>query len=226
MKLIITCEHGGNIIPEKYGSLFVEAQENLQSHLGFDAGTYNLLMYLSPLADFSKATQISRLLIETNRSLHHQKLFSDFTKKLNQEQKDEIINQFYLPYRTVIENKIQLWIAEGECVFHLSLHSFTPILNKKKRLADIGILYDSKITSEKKLARTFKATLQEFQPSYKIRFNYPYLGSADGFTTYLRKKNTENYIGIELEINQKYVQEDSFPLAMKKSIKKVIEKIS
>jgi hypothetical protein len=41
-----------------------------------------------------------------------------------------------------------------------------------------------------------------------VRYNYPYLGKMDGFTTYLRKQFISNYIGIELEVNQKYVKEN------------------
>lgn len=33
--------------------------------------------------------------------------------------------------------------------------------------------------------------------------NYPYLGKADGFTTSLREEFQEQYIGLELELNQK-----------------------
>lgn len=36
--------------------------------------------------------------------------------------------------------------------------------------------------------------------------NYPYLGKSDGFTTSLRKQFPFQYIGIELEINQKSLQ--------------------
>ena len=40
-------------------------------------------------------------------------------------------------------------------------------------------------------------------PELSVRFNYPYLGKADGFPTYLRKLFPDNYSGIELEVNQK-----------------------
>ena len=38
-----------------------------------------------------------------------------------------------------------------------------------------------------------------------VRFNYPYKGISDGFTKYLRTRFTgKQYIGIELEVNQKF----------------------
>ncbi|MBU2938472.1 hypothetical protein KO494_02870 [Lacinutrix sp. C3R15] len=77
----------------------------------------------------------SCLLIELNRSLQHKKLFSEFSKLLAENEKEEILK---------LDNTLQ------------------------------------------------------------VRYNYPYLGKADGFTTYLRKQDYKNYIGIELEINQKH----------------------
>jgi hypothetical protein len=38
----------------------------------------------------------------------------------------------------------------------------------------------------------------------KVRFNYPYKGTSDGLTTTLRKKFGPQYVGIEIEINQKF----------------------
>ncbi|MDR6301138.1 N-formylglutamate amidohydrolase [Mesonia maritima] len=226
MKLVLTSEHGGNLIPQKYRYLFKNESATLNSHKGFDKGTFDLFTYLSPIAAFSKATQTSRLLIEANRSLHHPALFSVYTNELEHSIKNEIIEKYYAPYRNVVEEKIAEFIAEGETVFHLSVHSFTPILNGEKRTADIGILYDSKRLEEKKLAQLFKKELNaSFQHELKIQFNYPYLGSADGFTTYLRKKFPKNYIGIELEMNQKFVEKKAFPSSLKKVVKIAVEKI-
>ncbi|MFI4875804.1 MAG: N-formylglutamate amidohydrolase, partial [Blastopirellula sp. JB062] len=48
--------------------------------------------------------------------------------------------------------------------------------------------------------------LLALNPDFRIRFNYPYLGKADGLTTSLRKKLTgDRYVGIELEVNQRLV---------------------
>ena len=42
--------------------------------------------------------------------------------------------------------------------------------------------------------------IKEVDPEINVRFNYPYRGAADGFTTYLRKCFPKNYVGFELEI--------------------------
>ena len=91
MKLLITCEHAANAIPHQYIYLFKEQKDVLSTHEGYDPGAYDLYKYLEPLSNASYAQDIGRLLIETNRSLHHPKLFSRFSKVLEHSKKSEII---------------------------------------------------------------------------------------------------------------------------------------
>lgn len=203
-KWVITCEHGGNKIPPAYASFFDNAEQLLKSHRGFDPGALELFHLLSKeLADFSLFSQTSRLLVELNRSLHHPHLFSTFTKSSSATVKKEIIASFYLPYRKMVEEKIQEFLKEEE-VIHLSVHSFTPELNGEVRNADVGLLYDPSKKGEKEFCGALKKHLNKEWPEAKVRMNYPYHGKADGFTTYLRKRYQKGYTGIELELNQKY----------------------
>ena len=214
MKLVLTCEHGGNYIPIEYKAQFINKEAVLHSHRGFDLGALDVFKALNPLADFSIYSITSRLLIELNRSLHHRNLFSEFTSELSQAEKQKIIVQHYKPYRDAVETAILNFIKEGETVLHISVHSFTPLWENKKRRVDIGLLYDSRISKEKTFCKTFKAKLQKAN-TYGVRFNQPYLGKSDGFTTYLRKQFPNNYLGIELEINQKYAQKNKMPDILK-----------
>lgn len=52
-------------------------------------------------------------------------------------------------------------------------------------------------------------------PQLNVRFNYTYLGKPDGFTTYLRKQFDKDYLGVELEVNQKYASDNQFPEDLK-----------
>ncbi len=192
MKLILTCEHGGNDIPKPYRSLFKGKESLLQSHRGYDPGTLDLFKDVEELASFSKSNTISRLLIELNRSLHHPRLFSEISKPCGMHLKKELINTYYLPYRLSVEKEIEKEIEKNNKVLHLSLHSFAPQLNGEVRNCDIGLLYDPKREAEKQFCREIKLHLKELSPSLKIRYNYPYSGSSDGFTTYLRNRFPEN----------------------------------
>jgi predicted N-formylglutamate amidohydrolase len=224
MKLVISCEHGGNEIPKEFQKYFVNQTAVLQSHRGYDPGTLDLFEAVKSVSDFSESNTISRLLIECNRSLHHPKLFSEFTKNISETEKEKLISTIYLPYRHRVENRIRNFILNGETVLHISIHSFTPELKGKKRNNDIGLLYDSQRNPEKAVSKKLKSIIIKEMPSLKVRYNYPYLGKADGFTTYLRKQFSINYIGIELEVNQKWVKNNLLQEAIKTTLVKSLKK--
>ncbi|MEP6261860.1 MAG: N-formylglutamate amidohydrolase [Gillisia sp.] len=224
MKLVLTCEHAGNEIPGKYLSLFEANLDVLHTHRGFDPGAYDLFKKLSPLADFKASHLESRLLIEVNRSLHHSSLFSSFTGKLPNSEKNTLIEEYYLLYRKRVEDAIGRYVTQGEEVLHFSIHSFTPRLDGITRNADIGLLYDPARPGEKHFCKVFKKNLKILNPKLKVRFNYPYLGTADGFTTYLRKKFPNRYSGVELEVNQKFVAENKMQPGLKNIILEALQK--
>jgi len=204
MKLLITCEHGGNHVPKPFIYLFQAQPDVLNSHQGFDLGALDVFEALKPLADGSKVSKTSRLLIELNRSMLHPQLFSKFSKGLSVSEKLKLLERDYRPYRNFAEKWIKKQINHDEEVVHISIHSFTPQLNNELRHCDIGWLYDPKKIAEKMLCKKLKQLVLENNPELTVRFNYPYLGTADGFTTSLRKLFPEHYVGIELEVNQKY----------------------
>ena len=82
------------------------------------------------------------------------------------------------------------------------------------RDADIGFLYDPARRYERKFCREWRKKLVANKDLWRVRMNYPYRGTADGLTTYLRKKMKGTYLGIEVEINQKLFK-DSSPLDIK-----------
>ncbi|MCB7480107.1 N-formylglutamate amidohydrolase [Christiangramia sediminis] len=218
MKLVLTCEHAFPYIPEKYQKLFYDEPEILKTHEAYDPGSFDLFKALKSLANFSKYQSIGRLLIETNRSEHHPLLFSRYSREISNQDKKSILQTFYTSYRDEVKSKIQEYINEGNTVIHLSVHSFTPVLNSKERNCDIGLLYDPFRAVEKEFCKNWKTEILKQNPELKIRFNYPYLGKADGFTTSLRKVFPKNYLGIELEVNQKWASDDLMNKDLKKNI--------
>ncbi len=205
-QLVITCEHGGNSIPRAYRSLFIGADDVLATHRGYDPGALELAKNLSKSLDaplFHSTT--SRLLVELNRSLRHPSLFSAYTRDLTPSQQAEILKRHWQAYRTEVETEIARLIASGRKVLHVSAHSFTPELDGNIRRADIGLLYDPRRAYESAFCADWRERLRVLEPSLIVRRNYPYLGTADGFTTSLRKQfGDDDYSGIELEVNQKW----------------------
>ncbi len=229
LKLLLTCEHGGNQIPIAYQSLFQGHQSTLNSHLGYDIGALELFNELEELADLSFYSETSRLLVELNRSLHHKKLFSDFTSHLADNDKNFILKNYYFSYRDKVEQAIHDFIMAGLKVLHISIHTFTPELNGEERKTDIGLLYDPKRKSEQSFCREWRASILKSDPNLIVRNNYPYLGISDGFPTYLRKRFKDGeYLGIEVEVNQKFpVSEkhkwESIKLDLKQALGNVLE---
>lgn len=205
LKLLLTCEHAGNKVPAAYTDNFHGYEDLLNSHQGYDIGAYELYNALLPLASKGFYDETTRLLIELNRSLHHPKLFSPITRKLSDEEKSSIIKTYYQPYRDQVEHFIHDFVMAGRQVLHIAVHTFTPEINGEERDADIGLLYDPKRKAEQAFCKQWKQELQKQNASLLVRYNYPYLGIADGFTTFLRRKFTgDQYIGIEIEVNQKF----------------------
>jgi predicted N-formylglutamate amidohydrolase len=202
-QLILTCEHGGNEVPEQYRQLFAKQPHVLLTHRGYDIGALELADWLSKeLKSPLIFSTTSRLLVDLNRSTRSRSLFSLFTKPLSSEEKQEVLRAFYFPYRQKVAESIERYLQQGKNVLHLSIHSFTPILNGKKRKADIAFLYDPQRELEKEVCKNIAGRMPS---SLVVRHNYPYKGNADGLTTSLRNLFSESkYVGIEIEVNQAY----------------------
>tara|TARA_R110002049_G_scaffold292708_7_gene477345 strand:- start:9626 stop:10315 length:690 start_codon:yes stop_codon:yes gene_type:complete len=225
MILVLTCEHGGNYIPENYLPYFKNKDTVLNSHRGYDSGALHLFNTLKEIASYSKYSKTSRLVIELNRSVHHKNLFSEYTKPLSIAEKELLINGYYANYRNAITAEIKNLIATKETVLHISVHSFTPTLHTVERNCDIGLLYDSTKSIEKVFCSHFKKEIKKLDTTLKVRYNYPYIGKADGFTSFLRKKFPENYMGIELEVNQKFSNQNKFSNHLHKTLLNALKKL-
>lgn len=203
-RLLITCEHGGNRVPKAYTQLFRDARAVLASHRGYDPGALSVARLLSKRLEAPLIfSTVTRLLVELNRNVGHPALFSEFTHDLTKPAKQALLEKYYRPYRRQIEQFIADAIAEGVAVLHVSVHTFTPVLDGQTRTADIGLLYDPARRSEQQFCQGWRDNLLQRLPELRIRRNYPYLGTGDGLTTYLRRRFPDNrYTGVELEINQ------------------------
>jgi predicted N-formylglutamate amidohydrolase len=198
---LFTCEHGGNIVPPEYARLFRGAGAALRSHRGWDAGSLEVFRALAPaLGDAAFAAETTRLLVDLNRSLHHPALFSEFTRPLPRAERERIAARWWHPWREDVAATIQQWLATGRRVRHVSVHSFTPVLEGRFRNTDIGLLYDPARKLERGLCLQWQAELAA--RGWRVRRNYPYRGVADGHTTALRRRFGTAYAGIELELNQ------------------------
>jgi predicted N-formylglutamate amidohydrolase len=204
LRILISCEHGGNEVPPAWQHLFYEAIKTLSGHEGYDPGALQIARVLADqLHSELYFTTISRLLVDCNRSRQHPRLFSRYTKGLSHQEKQEILSEHYLPYRTRTEQAVSRAIGQGGRVLHISVHTFAPHMHGKARNNDIGLLYDPARKSEKDFCVAWQQRLREISPKLRVRRNYPYLGKTDGLVTACRKKHgPDHYLGVELELNQ------------------------
>jgi predicted N-formylglutamate amidohydrolase len=206
-ELLLTCEHGGNRIPDGYAPLFRGAAKLLASHRGWDPGALPLARLLARrLRTPLHAVTWSRLFVEANRAPTNPRIWSRFTADLSPAERQQILDQWWRPHRQAVERAAAAAVARGRRVVHVAVHSFTPVLDGEVRNADVGLLYDSRRKREAALCRRWAAILRQLQPGLRVRSNYPYRGDSDGLPTWLRKRHPEaRYLGIELEINQALV---------------------
>jgi predicted N-formylglutamate amidohydrolase len=205
---LVTCEHGGNTIPRRYRYLF-DYTDILDTHRGYDPGALPLARKIAGFntCDFQYET-ITRLLIEQNRSIGHASLFSSYSQQLSPKERDLLLEKYYKPYHQKIQSILQENHSKNQITIHLSIHSFTPVLDRVKRNADVGLLYDPSRKTERRVAMSLQKTIMEQIDGIRVRRNYPYKGISDGLTTWLRKKYSNDvYCGIEIEINQKHYLE-------------------
>lgn len=209
--LILTCEHGGNDVPPEYADLFQDHAALLDNHNAYDRGAFELAKaYSVRLHAPLTFTTVTRLLVDCNRSLHNRSLFSQVTKHLPDSEKQCVIAHYYQPYRSSVQQFIATALRQGKRIVHLSIHSFTPVYAGEIRQADIGLLYDPSRSQETALCAAWQHRLRGRLPDFRIRRNYPYLGKSDGFATFFRQHYAqEDYLGFELEVNQKHARESS-----------------
>jgi len=206
-RLVISCEHGGHRVPAAYSAAFAGTEALLLSHRGWDRGALTLARQMAAALNAPLfAATTTRLLVDLNRSMGHEQLFSAISRGLGTAERQAIIQKHYRPHRDAVEGRIADAIAVHGAVVHVASHSFTPVLDGVPRRADVAWLYDPQRPGEALLARRWMEAFARQAPGLQLRRNYPYQGRSDGLTALLRKRfSSAAYVGIELEVNQRFV---------------------
>lgn len=224
MQCIISCEHASNRVPGPYAHLFQGQEKVLSSHQAYDMEAAKFARNLAgELLAPVYLGAITRLLVDLNRSPANKKsLFTQYSRKMEQVDRRQLLKKYYQPYRTRVEKAVNEIIDQGEPVLHISVHSFTPVKRGKVRRADIGLLYDPARKTEKDICALLVNLLKREVTALRVRRNYPYLGKTDGFTSYMRRKYAANlYSGIEIEINQAFLLKNN--LKIRRTLEVMVE---
>jgi len=203
--IIITCEHGGNRIPEQYRIYFSGRHDLVRSSRAYDPGAMEMARaaataFSAPLL----ASRVTRLLVDLNRALSHPELHDEAVRQASKEERDGILNTYYHPYRKQAEDLVAKSIERYGRVLHLACHSFEhePTTTRE---ADIGLLYDRRREPEKLLCERWQADMAERDQRLSIRRNYPSRSEGGSLMSKLRRRHCADvYMGIDLMINQRH----------------------
>ena len=216
-RLVLSCEHGGHRIPSEWAPLFRGRRRELESHRGWDPGALPFARRLAARFDAPLvAATTSRLLVDLNRSPHNPAIFSSVTRALPAAERAVILERVHRPHWRRVREALDA--VDGrvgreerrdrrDCVVHVAVHSFTPVLNGRVRAFDAALLYDPARSGEADLAARWIRSLREQAPWVRARRNAPYRGDSDGLTTAMRhERPASRYLGIELELNQASIE--------------------
>lgn len=210
--LVVSCEHASNRVPPAYRNLGL-SRAHLSSHIAWDPGARRVARAIakqagSPLLE----ARWTRLVVDLNRSVHHRSLIAHSSfgievpgnRDLDAAERERRIRRYWHPYREAARRAVAERVAATGICLHLSVHSFTPEVDGAVRGADIGLLSDPARPLERNFAAGWAANLKK--AGLRARRNYPYRGTSDGLVTAFRREfPRRRYLGVELEINQRFV---------------------
>jgi predicted N-formylglutamate amidohydrolase len=204
LRLVLTCEHASNAVPRAYAALFRGERAVLASHRGYDLGALPVARALArALSAPLHVTQVTRLLVDANRTRGHRTLFSRWSRELPQAERDALMARYHDPHWKRVRAEVAKLHARGARVVHVGVHSFTPTWNGAPREIDVGLLYDPARPAERAFCARWLAALRRAEPSLRLRRNAPYTGASNCLPTALRGElPASRYLGLELELNQ------------------------
>ena len=202
IKLVLTCEHGGHQVPSPLKYLEKVQPLNFDSHYTWDPGALEATQFLSQkLKAPYFANTSSRLLIDCNRSDNNPKRFPRWTKKLKASERQAIEKLVCDSYKSKVRTHVKKLLSRGHFVVVISVHSFTPVLNGKRRETELGVLYRPFVNTESDLASALVTHLKNFS-NFKIHHNRPYQGHTDCFLNELfREFKNPQFTGVMFELN-------------------------
>ncbi len=211
-RLVVSCEHGGNRVPRRYASLFDSpgGRAALKSHRGYDPGALDAAKQMASAMGVELiSAETTRLLVDLNRSLDNPSLFSKYSNRLTEAERNEMLRSYYHPYRERVESVVgggtQIQARKITRVVHLSVHTFTPRMAGIWRPIDIGLLFDPASPTETDICTRWQQGMLLTHRRLRVVANLPYAGTDDGLTTHLRTRwPASEYAGIEIEINHRF----------------------
>lgn len=209
--VILICEHASARIPPEFHDLGLDA-DALTSHVAWDPGAMETALALSDMLDAPLVySTISRLVYDCNRPPASSAAMPERSeiypvpgnRNLTAADRKMRVETYYRPFEKCIGAVLD---ARGTGAVLVTVHSFTPTFNGRKRDVEIGILHDD----DPRLADAVLSVAD----GYDIRRNEPY-GPADGVTHTLRRHAlARNLLNVMIEIRNDLIATPEQCLAM------------
>ena len=182
--VLLICEHASNFVPDAFDlGLSADAQA---SHAAWDIGALDVAIELCDALDAPLvAGGVSRLIYDCNRPLAapdcvpaRSEIFDiPGNAGLSERGKQDRFDRVHTPFHDAVDEQR----AQMAPQLVVTIHSFTPIYNGKKREVELGYLYHSDPSAAQALLAQEQA-----QGTYLAALNEPY-AATDGVTYSLEK---------------------------------------
>jgi len=185
---IVVCEHASPAIPDALADLGL-APESRLSHVAWDPGALNVARQVArklgaPLVHGG----LSRLVYDLNRPPDAPDAMPARSERhevpgnadLPASERLRRMREIYLPFHSALRQLIAEALLRGEHPAIVTVHSFTPVFDGRRREEEIGLIHDA----DDRLARRLAEKLAPHLP-LRIDLNRPY-SAADGVTHTLR----------------------------------------
>jgi predicted N-formylglutamate amidohydrolase len=158
---VLVCDHASNRVPRRLGTLGIESVQ-LADHIGWDPGAADVARQLSAHLDAPLVLSgYSRLVIDCNRPPSSPESIAEQSggvpipgnRRLDAEQRDIRIKALFLPYHRAIARLLDGRSHRPSLL--LSIHSFTPVLDGRRRPWPVGVSYGR----DRRLAALMLSTL-------------------------------------------------------------------
>ena len=175
-RIILTCEHAGDIVPRKLGLLGM-SPDDYKCHYAVDVGARDVTRYLSAMLNAPAVLgNYSRLVVDLNRAVDHPTTFAPTGEgkpvpgniDITDEDKAQRIRELYEPYHQALTGILDRVQASGTIPVVVSVHSFTPKFFNFARPWEIGFLHSDDPRLSLQMIAYFKRL------GYHVGDNEPY----------------------------------------------------
>lgn len=179
-QVILVCDHASSRVPQVLSNLGL-TEVQLNDHIGYDAGAAELARELSSLLDAPLIlANYSRLVIDCNRNLACEASIPEISDgitvpgniKLDIQQRVQRQEEIFHAYHDAVARLLEARLQNHPVM--ISIHSFTPILQGKRRPWSVGVCYGK----DRRLADLFLTELRGKLGS-RIGDNQPYSIEAE-----------------------------------------------